>query len=184
MSTVAPITIVHGRHDHLANQAVIVRDGTRHPDLWVVVAMNDPTLTMAGACVLHLDTDLPGLPLAAARNLGARHAISLGADVLVFLDVDCLPGPRLAEASAAAVDDAPDVVWSGVVTYLPPPPDRGYALTGRCASHSTATRGNASADSARSTSATAGRTPTSPGRARTRLPARVARRCPGVPPAP
>lgn len=129
MSTVALITIVHGRHDHLANQAVSVRDGTRHPDLWVVVAMNDPTLTVAGACVLHLDTDLPGLPLAAARNLGARHAISLGADVLVFLDVDCLPGPRLVEASAAAVDDAPDVVWSGVVTYLPPPPDRGYALT-------------------------------------------------------
>ena len=82
MSTVALITIVHGRHDHLANQAVSVRDGARHPDLWVVVAMNDPTLTVAGACVLHLDTDLPGLPLAAARNLGARHAISLGLSLI------------------------------------------------------------------------------------------------------
>lgn len=129
MSTVAAVTIVHGRHEHLANQAVALDGGTRNPDLWVVVAMNDPTLSVPGAYVLHLDTDLTGLPLAAARNLGARHAISLGAEVLIFLDVDCLPGPRLIEACARAVDEEPDVVWSAVVTYLSPPPAQGYDLS-------------------------------------------------------
>ncbi len=34
-----------------------------------------------------------GLPLAAARNAGAEAALAAGADLLVFLDVDCLPGP-------------------------------------------------------------------------------------------
>lgn len=128
MSTVALVTIVHARHDHLANQIASVDQGTREPDLWVVVAMNDPTLTVPGAYVLHLDTYAADLPLAAARNLGARHAISLGAEILIFLDVDCLAGPGLIEAYAQAAQDAPDVVWSGVVTYLPPPPEHGYAL--------------------------------------------------------
>ena len=32
-----------------------------------------------------------GLPLAAARNVGAAAALTLGAELMIFLDVDCLP---------------------------------------------------------------------------------------------
>ena len=35
------------------------------------------------------------LPLARARNAGAATAIESGADLLVFLDVDCIPAPGL-----------------------------------------------------------------------------------------
>lgn len=128
MSTIAAITIVHGRRQHLGNQAMTLARGTRQPDFRIVVAMNDPGLEHPGARVLHLDTDGPDLPLAAARNLGAEHALALGADVLVFLDVDCMVGPGLVRGYARAVDDARDVIWSGPVTYLPPPPTDGYDL--------------------------------------------------------
>ena len=40
-----------------------------------------------------------GLPLAHARNAGARHALRDGAELLVFLDVDCIPGPDLSRAT-------------------------------------------------------------------------------------
>ena len=129
MSTVALITVVHGRHQHLENQGRTVARGTRHPDLRIVVAMDDPGLERPDADVLHLGADAPRLPLAAARNLGADHAIALGADVLVFLDVDCLAGAGLIEGYAHAVEESPGVVWSGPVSYLPPAPPGGYDLT-------------------------------------------------------
>jgi Luciferase-like monooxygenase len=38
----------------------------------------------------------PGpLPLARARNTGAQHALRTGAELLIFLDVDCIPGSLL-----------------------------------------------------------------------------------------
>lgn len=50
--------------------------------------------------------------------------MAAGADVLVFLDVDCIPGPgTVARYAEVAADDA---LWCGTVTYLPPPPPGGY----------------------------------------------------------
>lgn len=59
------------------------------------------------------------LPLAAARNAGARAALDAGADVLIFLDVDCVPAPALVDTYAAAVagEDGP-ALHCGVVHYL------------------------------------------------------------------
>lgn len=128
MSTVATVTIAHGRHGHLANQAASLDLGTRQPEHRVVVAMDDPRIDLRSAHVVHLRTGSAELPLAAARNLGAERALDLGAEVLVFLDVDCLAGPRLVEDYALAVTEEPDVVWSGPVTYLPAPPAHGYDL--------------------------------------------------------
>lgn len=129
MSTVATITIAHGRHRHLLNQGRTLRQGTRVPEHRVVVAMDDPALEAPGAHVVQLGRGPGGLPLAAARNLGAARGRELGADVLVFLDVDCLAGRRLVEDYEAAVTDEPEVVWSGPVTYLPPPSPLGYDLS-------------------------------------------------------
>src|SRR5664279_4907347 len=101
--TTAVITIVSGRHDHLRNQQRGLRAGTQRPAHYVVVAMGDPQalqLTADGplagsGCAIHL-VRIPaddGLPLAAARNAGATAALAAGADVLIFLDVDCVPSP-------------------------------------------------------------------------------------------
>ena len=123
---VAVVTIAHGRHDHLARQQRSLGAGDRSPAPWVVVAMGDSWLeTWTGDVgpvpeVVAVDADPGRLPLAAARNRGAARALEQGADVLVFLDVDCLAGPTLLQGYAAAVRAHPGTVWSGPVTYLPP----------------------------------------------------------------
>lgn len=130
----AVVTTAHGRHDHLRLQHRSLSTGDRAPDHQVVVAMGDPGLQdwrpEAGVSptILPLDADPSRLPLAAARNAGARAALDAGAEVLVFLDVDCLAGVGLLAAYAAACVERPDVVWSGPVTYLDPPPVGGYDL--------------------------------------------------------
>ena len=195
MST-AVVTIAHGRRAHLANQHRSLGAGTVAPDHYVVVAMDDPLLLHwrpEGAPVPHT-SGIPstplGLPLAAARNAGVARALDLGADTIVCLDVDCLAGHTLVEAYTAAVASRPDVVWSGPVTYLPPPPPSGYDLkaldalddphparpalrpgeqrlvqprtcSGRCRSRCTGMPGRRPAGSARPTWGTAARTPTS-----------------------
>jgi N-acetylglucosaminyl-diphospho-decaprenol L-rhamnosyltransferase len=126
---VAVVTIVHGRHDHLRRQRVSLDRGSRVPGHHVVVVMGDPELERVlerelqaspRLSVVALEARAGRLPLAAARNAGAQHALDLGAEVLVFLDVDCLAGPDLVVGYEEAVAAGPRVVWSGPVTYLPP----------------------------------------------------------------
>lgn len=125
---IAVVTIVHGRRGHLALQHDGLKASTRATDQRVVVAMDD--VALEGADVVHVPTDDLGLPLARARNVGARRALDSGADALVFLDVDCIPSPGLVAAYERVLADpvtAGDVLC-GAVTYLPPPPDGGYDL--------------------------------------------------------
>lgn len=135
MTRVAVVTIAHGRRDHLAAQHRSLAASAIRPDVYVVVAMDDATLEPApqddlAARVLHVDRDPLGLPLAAARNRGVAAVLERGADVVVCLDVDCLAGSQLVGAYADVVVSEPGVVWSGPVTYLPPPADGGYPLDG------------------------------------------------------
>jgi N-acetylglucosaminyl-diphospho-decaprenol L-rhamnosyltransferase len=129
MSGTAVVTVVHRRHEHLARQRMTLARSTAPAVDHVVVAMDDPELAAADWCSAALPRNPLGLPLAAARNLGAEVALDHGADVLVFLDVDCLVDPDLVRAYAHAVGDEPGTVWSGPVTYLDPPPADGYDLT-------------------------------------------------------
>ncbi len=127
MST-AVVTVAHGRHDHLARQRASLAASTALPDHHIVVAVDDPVLAGADWCTASVAGHPLGLPIAAARNRGAQEAIDRGADVLVFLDVDCLVDPVLVQAYADVVRDEPGTVWSGPVTYLDPPPADGYDL--------------------------------------------------------
>ena len=127
--TTAVVTIAHERDDHLAAQRVSLAASTGPSVEHVVVAMADPVLVNAVRCAASIPSTPLGLPLAAARNLGARVALGRGATTLVFLDVDCLADPHLVEAYSEAVDKEPDIVWSGPVTYLDPPPPGGYDLS-------------------------------------------------------
>ncbi len=132
MSRVALVTIAHGRHDHLAAQHGSLARGTVLPDHYLVVAMGDPAITEDRVGELPRSVVRTGLasrgalPLAAARNLGVRTAIDRGADVVVLLDVDCLAGADLVASYARVATDHPQRIWSGPVTYLPPPPPSGY----------------------------------------------------------
>ena len=133
---VAVVTLAHGRHDHLGRQARSLEAGTRAPDQYVVVAMDDAGITSclrerrSGATVVDVPRTEEGLPLARARNVGVRRALDDGADVVILLDVDCLAGPHLVRGYASCVDEQPGTIWSGPVTYLPPPPAAGYDLAG------------------------------------------------------
>lgn len=134
----AVLTIVAGRHDHLRGQLDGLRRSGTRPGLHVVVAMGDPAVravvadaARAGTGALEtvvVDLDVPAdgeLPLARARNLAARTAVERGADLLVLLDVDCIPGNGTLSAYRRAADDplveratSPRVL-SGAVHYLP-----------------------------------------------------------------
>lgn len=88
-------------------------------------------LLVPGTDLVVVDVDLPaqGLPLARARNAAAAAAAAHGADHLVLLDVDCIPGPgtvatyarELASPHTASV--ARPALLCGDVAYLPPLPE-------------------------------------------------------------
>lgn len=134
MSSVAVITPAHGRHRHLKRQQESLSASAVRPSRHVLVAMDDPVVAAwpgapgVSTHTVSVPTGPSGLPLAAARNVGAATALDLGAEVLVFLDVDCLAGGDLVASYAEAVCERPDVIWSGPVTYLPPSPPDGHAL--------------------------------------------------------
>jgi N-acetylglucosaminyl-diphospho-decaprenol L-rhamnosyltransferase len=133
VTTVAVVTTAHGRHAHLEAQHESLARGSRRPDVYVVVAMDDNALRPATRWglprrVVHVAPEPLGLPLAAARNRGVAAVLEVGADVVVLLDVDCLAGPELLAAYASGTEQHPQSVWSGPVTYLPPPPAGGYAI--------------------------------------------------------
>jgi GT2 family glycosyltransferase len=131
----AVVTVVHGRADHLRRQLDGTGRSTRIPHLHVVVAVDDPGITevvsFSGwpAEVLHFDGGDGPLPMAEARNAGALAATDSGADLLVFLDVDCIPGRTLISRyhDVASGCEHRDALLCGAVTYLPPPGPGGYA---------------------------------------------------------
>ena len=127
----AVVTIAGGRPEHLRRQ----RQALRSADLHVVVSMGEPASGDGGRLPPtvrhHVEVTPAGLPLAAARNAGARIALGAGADVIVFLDVDCIPGRGLLDGYTRAAERTGGLaLLCGPVTYLPPPPPEGYPATG------------------------------------------------------
>ena len=130
----ALITLVHGRHAHLAAQQRALLASSAPGGDYVVVAMDDPAIRdphpRLGGTVIRVDSAGANLPLARARNAGARAALARGAELLVFLDVDCLPDPELLAGyvQAAARPEGAGRLLCGPVTYLDPPGPEGYDL--------------------------------------------------------
>lgn len=126
---VALITITSGRHLHLRRQHGAARHQSHQPVRYICVSMGDDTVPALPGLRRLLMPAGRELPLAAARNRGAADALAGAADVLVFLDVDCIPGRGLVAAyldAIAAVESArhPTAIC-GPVRYLPPLPDAG-----------------------------------------------------------
>src|SRR3954468_18522948 len=124
----AVITVVHGRTTHLRNQLRGLQCSHQLPEQHVIVAVEDSTVTdtvadcRAKATVVSCRATDAHLPVAHARNVGARTALGEGAELLVFLDVDCTPAPSLIGRyrQVAAQRAHRDALLCGPVTYLPP----------------------------------------------------------------
>ncbi|UMB70886.1 glycosyltransferase family 2 protein [Mycobacterium paraterrae] len=131
----AVITTVSGRGAHLRRQLHGLLRSTRQPDMHIVVALGDRRVAGivadAGspAVVLDLEVGEP-LPLAYGRNQGAAAALRESAELLVFLDVDCIPHTELIGRYHDVAEDPhyAQALLCGPVTYLPPPGPRGYPM--------------------------------------------------------
>lgn len=129
----ALVTVAHGRHDHLSRQRTMVGRSTVAVADYLVVAVDDPALSRgwaheAGVTVLAHGPGRHGLPIASARNAGAAEAVRRGAELIVFLDVDCLPDPELVRYYERAARKHPSSLLCGPVAYLPRPGQNGYDL--------------------------------------------------------
>lgn len=121
-SSVAVVTVcTPARADHLWSQRRALAahlPGARH-----VVVLPERPGSAALAAELSADgadpLEVPAgsdLPVARCRNTGGDRAVESGADLIIFLDVDCMPGPDLGCRYAELPSDA---VGVGPVTYLP-----------------------------------------------------------------
>ena len=123
--TVAVIVPVGGRDDHLRRLLDGLARQSRPADDVVIADMGDATTVLHTAPLAVRRRCVPPtgarLPLAAARN-GA--AASTDADVLVFLDVDCIPHGDLVADYAHAVPASGPALTCGRVRYL----RRGWAV--------------------------------------------------------
>jgi hypothetical protein len=123
--TTAVITVVSGRHEHLLRQHQALVSSHATPDLYIVVAMDDPWVTQWAPTdepapqILSVPLHDGALPLATARNVGADAAIAAGADLLVFLDVDCIPSPEMVNRYTVASAQYSGALLCGPVGYLP-----------------------------------------------------------------
>jgi GT2 family glycosyltransferase len=132
----AVITVVHGRGAHLRRQLEGLATATLRPDLHFVVALGDPEIAAivgelgASAMVLDCPAAQP-LPVAMGRNAGAAEALRNAVELMVFLDVDCIPGTDLLGRyhSVAARPEHEDAILCGPVTYLQPPGPGGYVIS-------------------------------------------------------
>jgi GT2 family glycosyltransferase len=117
-----------------------LRQSIEAADRHIIVAIDDDidddsvhaSVVDASTLIAPFHAPGPHLPLAAARNIGARLAIDDGAQLLVFLDVDCIPAPNMLSRYHCAASNPAyrDGLLCGPVTYLPPPAPDGYDLDG------------------------------------------------------
>lgn len=87
------LIVVHGRPDHLQNVIAGLERSSMLPAEVIVVHMNEAPTTIDSPLNIRSFSlrDTNSLPLARARNYAARQARH---DQLIFLDVDCIPGPQ------------------------------------------------------------------------------------------
>ena len=117
MNKVSVITLARGRGDHLVNVVHGLNRQSMLPAELIIAVMQDEPYSLPNTPFpvrqIHVAGD--DLPLAAARNAAA--AIATG-DILIFLDIDCIPSPSLV-ADYAAHADRFDGLLMGEVLYLP-----------------------------------------------------------------
>jgi GT2 family glycosyltransferase len=121
---VSVCTLAHGREEHLANLLRGLSRSERLPGELVIAVMQKEQYRLPDAPfpVRQVIRAEDGIPLAAARNAAAASAQG---ELLIFLDVDCIPHPELVGDYARAAQ-ARAGIFMGEVAYLP----RGAAEDG------------------------------------------------------
>ena len=114
------LTLVHRRPRHLENLLIGLQASTRLPDELIVIYMNEPKdyplpHTDFPIRSVHLRSNNTKIPLAQARNLAVSRAHY---DLLIFLDVDCIPEQSLVARYAEAANHSSGLMM-GEVRYLP-----------------------------------------------------------------
>lgn len=115
--TVSVCTLAHGRAAHLVNLVRgLDRSSVRPLELVIAVLQEDDyVLPETSFPVRQIRPGAAGLSLARARNAAAHAARG---DLLVFLDVDCIPHASLI-ADYERVARSADGLFMGEVGYLP-----------------------------------------------------------------
>ena len=117
MTSVSVVTLAKGRPDHLVNVVRGLSQQTMRPVELIVAVMQDTLYDLPDAPfpIRQIRIDADALPLAMARNVAAGAAQG---EVLVFLDMDCIPTPELV-ADYAGFAATFDGLLMGEVMYLP-----------------------------------------------------------------
>lgn len=117
MSTVSVVALAKGRPAHLRNVLLGLERQSQAPAEFIVAVMQDAPYDLPEVDLPVRQILVPGteLPLAAARNRGVAAATG---DVVVFLDVDCIPAPDLVADYARGLAEL-DGLLMGEVLHLP-----------------------------------------------------------------
>ena len=121
MNKISVLTLTRNRTPHLRNLLKGLACSSLLPDECVVVHMNEPapdehSFEMPFPCHHYAyHSEVSDLPLAQARNFAAQKATG---NILLFLDVDCIPSRQMVAAYAEAMTQAPDALTMGSVRYL------------------------------------------------------------------
>jgi len=120
---VSVLTIVRNRSAHLSQLVEGLRRSDRRPDELIVVDMSDDPVTVGPTSFpVRIERfETVGLPLAAARNRAAALATH---DMLVFLDVDCIPLRDCVGLLAETLTEH-DSLLCAEIRYLGPDDARG-----------------------------------------------------------
>lgn len=110
-------TLAQGRDAHLVNLVKGLALQDRMPDELVIGVMQSAPYALPETPfpIRQIMVGADGIALAAARNAAARAARG---DLLLFLDVDCIPDPAFV-ADYARQLEAVDALLMGEVLYLP-----------------------------------------------------------------
>lgn len=119
--TTSVLTLVYQRAAHLKNLIVGLNRSTPLPHELVVVHMNESSAyplpdTPYPLRRVSLQSSETKIPLARARNRAVREAVG---ELLIFLDVDCIPERNFLEQYQRAAAQFSGLLM-GEVRYLPP----------------------------------------------------------------
>ncbi len=119
VSTLSVLTLTRNRTDHLQNLLKGLSRSSRLPDECIVVHMNEPAQALGDwpfPChhSTYENAEIP-LPLTRARNAAAKRATG---DLLLFLDVDCIPAKEMVAEYEKACEQVPNAIAMGNVYYL------------------------------------------------------------------
>ena len=116
MTSLGVVTIVRNRPRHLERMSKGLREQVEPADGFAVVGMGESVDVPDAACTRIPLTCDGRMPLAAARNAGARL---LDTDYVLFLDVDCIPAPDCLAVYRRAFRIRGRGLFAGDVAYLP-----------------------------------------------------------------